>query len=128
MIIYLESLRSRSWYSFILKNKEKPKSHVVQSRQCLTQKCVCLFVFYLISQKQKLFWSLIAVSCCLVAQSCPTFCNPMAWSTGLPCPLPSSRACSNSCPLSWWSSNHHPNHLILCSYQGLLQMIGSGFP
>ena len=25
--------------------------------------------------------------------------------TRLPCPLPTPRACSNSCPLSWW---HHP--------------------
>ena len=28
----------------------------------------------------------------------------------LPCPLPTPRACSNSCPLSQWTSNH----LILC--------------
>ena len=31
--------------------------------------------------------------------------------TRLPCPSPTSRACSNSCPLSRWC---HSNHLILC--------------
>ena len=31
--------------------------------------------------------------------------------TRLPCPSPTSRACSNSCPSSWWC---HSNHLILC--------------
>ena len=29
----------------------------------------------------------------------------------LPCPSPSPRACSNSCPSIWWC---HPSHLILC--------------
>ena len=29
----------------------------------------------------------------------------------LPCPSPTPRACSNSCPLSWWMPS---NHLILC--------------
>jgi len=38
-----------------------------------------------------------------VAQSCPTLCDPMDCSTpGFPCPSPTSRACSNPCPLSWW--------------------------
>ena len=27
------------------------------------------------------------------------------WHAGLPCPLPTPKACSNSCPLSWWG---HP--------------------
>ena len=37
-----------------------------------------------------------------VTQSCLTLCNCMDWmqSTRLPCPSPTSRACSNSCPLS----------------------------
>ena len=30
----------------------------------------------------------------------------------LPCPSPTPRACSNSCPLSWWC--YPSNHLILC--------------
>ena len=29
----------------------------------------------------------------------------------LPCPSPTPRACSNSCPSHWWC---HSNHLILC--------------
>ena len=39
-----------------------------------------------------------------VAQSCPTLCDPMDWllHARLPCPSPTPRACSNSCPLSWW--------------------------
>ena len=39
-----------------------------------------------------------------VARSCPTFCDPTAaCSTAtLPCPLPTPRVCSNSCPLSQW--------------------------
>ena len=32
--------------------------------------------------------------------------------TRIPCPSPSPRACSNSCPLSRWC--HPANHLILC--------------
>ena len=37
-------------------------------------------------------------------QSCPTLCDPVDYvqHTGLPCPSPTPRACSNSCPLSWW--------------------------
>ena len=38
-----------------------------------------------------------------VARSCPTFCDPTAAcsTAALPCPLPTPRVCSNSCPLSW---------------------------
>ena len=36
----------------------------------------------------------------LVAQSCPTFCDPM--DTRLPCPSPTPRVYSDSCPLSRW--------------------------
>ena len=39
-----------------------------------------------------------------VAQSCPTLCHPMDCSTP-PCPSPTPRACSNSCPSSQW---YHP--------------------
>ena len=41
-------------------------------------------------------------SCCSVAQSCPTLCNPLDCSTpGLPppCPSPSPLVCPSSCPL-----------------------------
>ena len=37
-----------------------------------------------------------------VTQSCPTLCDPMDCNTCLPCPSPTPRAYSNSCPLSWW--------------------------
>ena len=40
-----------------------------------------------------------------VTQSCPTLCDPMDCSTRLPCLLPTPRACSHSCPSSWWG---HP--------------------
>ena len=36
-----------------------------------------------------------------LAQSCPAHCNHMDH-TRLPCPSPTSRACSNSCLLSQW--------------------------
>ena len=57
------------------------------------------------------------IDSCLVAQSCPTPCNPMDCSMPvfpvlhhlpqlqhprLPCPSPSVRVYSNSCTLSWW--------------------------
>ena len=48
------------------------------------------------------YWLLTA--CCSVSQSCPTLCGTRdcSVSMGLPCPLPSPTACSNSCPLSQW--------------------------
>ena len=49
--------------------------------------------------------SVIAVCYCSVTQLCLTLCYPMNCSTpGFPCPSPSTRACSNSCPLSQWCS------------------------
>ena len=40
-----------------------------------------------------------------IAQLCLTLCNPMDCNTRLPCPTPTPRACSNSCPSHWW---YHP--------------------
>ena len=38
-----------------------------------------------------------------VTQLCLTLCDPMDCSMpGFPCPSPTSGACSNSCPSSWW--------------------------
>ena len=37
-----------------------------------------------------------------VAQPCLTLCNPWATACRLPCPSPTPRAYSNSCPLSRW--------------------------
>ena len=40
----------------------------------------------------------------VTTQSCLTLCNPISWlqHANLPCPSPSPRDCSNSCPLSQW--------------------------
>ena len=38
-----------------------------------------------------------------ITQLCPTLCNPVDCSTpGFPVPSPTPRACSDSCPSSWW--------------------------
>ena len=50
----------------------------------------------------------------------------------LPCPSPSPRVCSNSCPLSWWchptilsSPIPSPSALNLSQHQALFQWVGS---
>ena len=50
----------------------------------------------------------------------------------LPCPLPSPRTCSNSCPLSWWCiqpscplSSPSPPTFILSQHQGLFSWVCS---
>ena len=48
---------------------------------------------------------------CLVTQSCPTLHPHGLQQARLPCPSPTPRTCSNSCPLSRWC---HPKNLILC--------------
>ena len=52
----------------------------------------------------------------------------------LPCPSPSPRVCSNSCPLSWWchsaissSVNPSPPALNLFQHQGLFQWVGFSY-
>ena len=64
-----------------------------------------------------LFWKMVwifrrGVPVCLLLFSCLVVSNSL-WPLGLqhtrlPCPSPSPRACSNSCPLSQWG---HPNIL-----------------
>ena len=49
-----------------------------------------------------------AVSCCSVTQSCLTLQPHGLQPASLPCPSPSPRACSNSCPLGQWC---HPTIL-----------------
>ena len=45
----------------------------------------------------------VSVQFSSIAQSCLTLCNPHGLQhVRLPCPSPSPRAYSNSCPLSWW--------------------------
>ena len=46
--------------------------------------------------------------CCSVIQSCPTLRPHGLQHARLPCPSPSPRVCSNSCPLNWWC---HPTIL-----------------
>ena len=41
-------------------------------------------------------------SCCSVAKSCLTLLPHRPQHTRLPCPPPSPRVCSNSCPSNWW--------------------------
>ena len=50
------------------------------------------------------FSSVFSWSCCSVAKSRPTVCDPRdcMQHTRLPCPSVSPRACSNSYPLHWW--------------------------
>ena len=64
----------------------------------------------------------MSVQFSLVTQSCLTLCNPHGLQhTGLPCPVPTPRACSNSCPSSWWC---HPT----ISSSVLLFFLPSTFP
>ena len=57
--------------------------------------------------------------CCSVTQLCLTLCAQGLQLAKLPCPLPTPRACSNSCPSSRWchptisSSVCHPFLLLL---------------
>ena len=46
---------------------------------------------------------LVSVQFSSVTQSCLTLCDPHGLQhTTLPCPSPTPRTCSNSCPSSWW--------------------------
>ena len=47
-----------------------------------------------------------SIYCCSVTQSRPTLAIPWMQHARLPCPSPSPRVCSNSCPLSLWC---HPS-------------------
>ena len=66
------------------------------------------------------------VSGCSFAQSCPTLCDPHGLQhTRLPCPSPSPKASSNSCPLSRWC---HPTILssVIPLFSCLQPFPGSG--
>ena len=67
-----------------------------------------------------------------VAQSCPTLWPHGLQNTRPPCPSPTLRACSNSCPLSQWfhptissSVTPSPPGLSLSQHQGLFQWVRS---
>ena len=60
-------------------------------------------------QKSITFSFKVCICCCSVAQSCLDALQLHGLQHAkLPCPSPSPRACSNSCPLSWWC---HPTIL-----------------
>ena len=69
---------------------------------------------------------------CSVSQSCLTLWPHGLKHTRLHCPLPSPRACSNSCPLCWWChqpsrplSSSSPPAFSLSQHQGLFQWVGA---
>ena len=51
-------------------------------------------------------WTNCYCCCSSVAQSCPTLPPHGPQHARLPCPSPTPGAYSNSCPSSWWTSNH----------------------
>ena len=63
----------------------------------------CEFIWLKGYSWHNLIWQLLSVQFSLVAQSCPTLCDPHGlWHTRLPSPSPTPWACSNSCPLNQW--------------------------
>ena len=82
--------------------------------------------FEWISNNNRLLTKLQATACCSVTKSCLTLTPHGLQHARLPCPSLSSRACSNSCPSSWWchptiSSSVVPfsSALNLSQHQGL---------
>ena len=60
-----------------------------------------------------------------VTQSCPTLCDPMDCPSLTPCPLSTSRACSNSCPSSWWyypTTSIYRIYIIRIYYTSILKI------
>ena len=101
----------------------------------------CLGWSELLSQGASVFWfhgcrhylqwfsvQFSSVSCSCVSDSA----TPWATAARLPCPSPTPRAYSNSCPLSWWchptiSSSVVPfsSHFNLSQHQGLFKWVSS---
>ena len=83
---------------------------------------LCLFSFHFL--KYILFFS-------SVIQLCPILQHHGLQHARLPCPSPTHRACSNSCPWSWWchptiSSSVFPSPaLSLSHHRGLFQGVSS---
>ena len=72
-------------------------------RLCSTQDCCGYWRFSVVPYK---------FCCCSVAQSCLDSLQPHGLQHArLPCPSQSPRACSNSCPLSWWAIQ--PSHPLI---------------
>ena len=76
-------------------------SGVICKEHCLTQSHEGVILYFLL----KVLYVLFQFSCSVVSNSLqPCGLQP----TRLPCPSPSPRACSNSCPSSWWY------HMFVC--------------
>ena len=70
-------------------------SGVICKEHCLTQSHEGVILYFLL----KVLYVLFQFSCSVVSNSLqPCGLQP----TRLPCPSPTPRACSNSCPSSWW--------------------------
>ena len=67
-----------------------------QSKCCLNVSSLVL------NLNNKLYTESIPHNLLPVAKSCLTLCDPMDCTARLPCPSPTPRACSNSCPSSQW--------------------------
>ena len=58
---------------------------------------------------------MLGCCCCSITQSCLTLWPHGLQHTRLPCPSPSPRACSNSCPLSQWCHPTISSSVVLFS-------------
>ena len=83
----------------------------------VTTGLVSIFVNQLLFYKEVHFLPLISVnSVSSVAHSCLDSLQPHGLQhTRLPCPSPTPRACTNSCPLSWWCHPIISSSVILFS-------------
>ena len=79
------------------------REFLIAKRSTERYACVCVYVH------KHIFHQLSY--CCSVAQSCLTLWPPGLQHATLPCPSPSPRVCSNSCPLGWWC--HPASHPLL---------------
>ena len=77
-------------------------------------------------------WSVLWLPVSSVTQSCLTLRPHGLQCTRPPCPSPTSRVYSNSCPLSWWchptissSVVHSPPAFNLSKHQGLFKWVSS---
>ena len=77
----------------------------IQLQNLILRSCK-IFARHLFRSTNSLCWETEQNKVLLVTQSCPALCDPMdCQHTRLPCPSPTPRACSNSCPLNQW---YHP--------------------
>ena len=104
----------------ILWHTESPTKHDLSSVSCSVVSSCAKSIY-------KLRYHLHSVQFSLVAQLCPTLCNPMNCSTPrLPCPSPTPKACSNSRPSNWIHPLSSPSPAFnLCQHQGLFKWVSA---